>query len=462
MPRNRLACIVFAVVSSCASLHAEELPTIPVGLDAYRQWDRWPQQRIGARAYMRSTYDRQGRNHAADASNFLYQVADDFNVTLDVAGPGLLCFARYNHWHGSPWHYEVDGSDHIVQETSTADPNIPVLGSVFLPEHLFPNPLAWTWSITKGADLSWVPVPFEKSFRMAYSRTRYGTGYYIYQQFVKGVPLSQPIRAWDGKTAPGQDVLDLIQRAGTDIVPQALMDGNSRIPIFRSEALGDGPLGRNQTIAIGTTLPKSPTMLRALEISVPRSQALAFGRARLRITWDDRAQPSIDAPVALFFGAGTLYNRDDREHLVKAFPVHIRFDAERVHLACYFPMPFFKSATIELIGNGDTDVEGIRYGIAYHRLDAPPEHVGYFHATYRDHAKPEPGKDLVLLDTREAEGGGDWSGSVCRHVLHLHRPCKPHHAGRRSSFLLRRQRIAAGLWHRHRGVGVVEETIGAG
>ena len=29
---------------------------------------------------------------------------------------------------------------------------------------------------------------------------------------------------------------------------------------------------------------------------------MAFGRARLRVTWDDRPQPSIDAPVALFFG----------------------------------------------------------------------------------------------------------------------------------------------------------------
>src|SRR5512145_1117249 len=54
-------------------------PVIPVGSDAYKMWDRWPYQRIGARAYMRST---------ADASHFLYQTADDFNVTLDVAGAG--------------------------------------------------------------------------------------------------------------------------------------------------------------------------------------------------------------------------------------------------------------------------------------------------------------------------------------------------------------------------------------
>ncbi|MDQ3133503.1 MAG: hypothetical protein M3Q76_01685, partial [Acidobacteriota bacterium] len=143
-------------------------PVIPVGLDSYLMWERWPYQRIGARAYMRSTYDRAGGNEGADASHFLYQLADDFNVTLDVEGPGILHFARYNHWHGSPWHYVVDGTDHIVQETSSADPTKPVPGSVFMPEHLFPNPLTWTWDITKGADLMWVPIPFERSFRMAY------------------------------------------------------------------------------------------------------------------------------------------------------------------------------------------------------------------------------------------------------------------------------------------------------
>jgi hypothetical protein len=34
-----------------------ESPIIPLGLDAYRQWDRWPCHRIGVRAYLRSTYD---------------------------------------------------------------------------------------------------------------------------------------------------------------------------------------------------------------------------------------------------------------------------------------------------------------------------------------------------------------------------------------------------------------------
>src|SRR4029078_3503548 len=125
-----------------------------------------------------------------------------------------------NHWHGSPWHYEVDGVDHIVKETSSENPKQPPANSVFIPENLVPNPLAWTWADTKGADLSWVPIPFEKSFRMAYSRTHYGTGYYIFHQFVPGVKLSRHIEPWDARTPPDPEVLKLIDRAGTDLAPK--------------------------------------------------------------------------------------------------------------------------------------------------------------------------------------------------------------------------------------------------
>jgi hypothetical protein len=43
----------------------------------------------------------------------------------------------------------------------------------------------------------------------------------------------------------------------------------------------------------------------------------------------------------------------------------------------------------------------------------PPPEVAYFHATYQDHPQPVPGQDLVLLDSRQTEGGGDWSGHFC-------------------------------------------------
>src|SRR5260370_3308095 len=257
---------------ACLLLSAAASAQIPVSLDAYRMWDRWPYQRIGVRAYMRSTYDRAGGNERADASHFLYQLGEDRNLTLYGEAPGELYFVRYNHWHGSPWHYDVDGTDHLVRETSTEDPEHPAADSVFQPQSAFPRPLAWTWADTKGGDLSWVPIGFEERFRMAYSRTFYCTGYYIYHQFVQGAKLTRHITAWHDE-APDRDALELIARAGTDIAPVGMQEASGTI------------LGGTGAVWSG----RGPAAVRKLELSVPREQALAFPQTRLRITADGRA-----------------------------------------------------------------------------------------------------------------------------------------------------------------------------
>ena len=90
----------------------------------------------------------------------------------------------------------------------------------------------------------------------------------------------------------------------------------------------------------------------------------------------------------------------------------IRYDKNRVYLSCYFPMPFFRSARVELAGIGGSVLSGIEWRLRYGTFKDPANWAGYFHATYRDHLSPVLGKDLVLLDTRHTEGGGDWSGQL--------------------------------------------------
>jgi hypothetical protein len=80
---SSVAIIILFFIFTLPAL-AVEPPVVPIGLDAFRQWERWPYQRIGVRAYMRSTYDRRGGNEGADASHFLYQLTDDNNVTLGI------------------------------------------------------------------------------------------------------------------------------------------------------------------------------------------------------------------------------------------------------------------------------------------------------------------------------------------------------------------------------------------
>jgi hypothetical protein len=375
------------------------LPTVPLGADAYRMWASLPTVRVGDRAYLRSTFDRAGGNHAVDASHFLRADRDDFYVSLDVEGPGALVFVRTNHWHGSPWHYVVDGFDQVVTETSTADPTRPVEGSVFEPSALFPRPLTETWSVTRGADLNWVPMAFERSLTLAYGRTRYGTGYYIFHRYAEGADhLSRPLRAWD-RAPPDPAALALLRGAGDELTPRgpevSVREGTLA-------ALVDGP---NAVV----TLQGGASALRMLRFSVPARAAVAFGKLRLRVTWDDRAAPSIDAPVALFFGAGTLYNRDRAEWLVRGLFVSVRTVGERVELTAQHPMPWSRSARVELVGSSP-EVRDVRWETRTVPYDMPAGRWSYFHATYRDHTDPVEGRDLVALDTRGAEGSDDWCG----------------------------------------------------
>lgn len=395
-------CLFSLVQSSGQNPGSLNIPIIPVGSDSYRRWDQWPLQRIGVRAYMRSTYDRSGRNEAADASHFLFANEETYNVTLDVKGKGILYFFRANHWHGSPWHFIVDGNDNIVQETGTLDPvnaKKVLKETEFIPTDPFPQPLNWTWGTTRGADLIWTPMPFAESMRIAYSRTKYGTGYYIYHLFADEKNLSQPIRTWSTKHVPDKDIIDLISSSGTDISPQNIKKISGKCKLNKSKI-------------VLAKIKNSSSVVREFSLTIPITDATDLERIRLLVTWDDAEYPSIDAPLSLFFGAGTLYNREKQEYLVKAFPVNIRYDYAKntIKLACYFPMPFFHSAKFELseVVKNDSEVE---FAIKYEPMPSEARFYSYFHATYRDFPNPVLGRDMIFLDTQGTEGKQDWSGS---------------------------------------------------
>jgi hypothetical protein len=377
-----------------------EPPEIPMGYDAFLQWERWPVLRMGVRAYMRSTFDRTGANHFADAAHFIRIVDDQHSVALDETGPGILWFVRHNHWHGSPWSYTVDGTETIVTESSTADPTRPIANSVFLPEHLFPAGLTYTWSVTKGADLSWVPIPFEKSLQLAYGRTRYGTGYFIFWKLMPGLEnVSLQPGSWDTTQAPPEEVLELLRRSGTDIAPRTS-------DVFQKNGAVSLAAFESKTLA----RIEGASTIRRLAFLVPEKSAEAFLEARLTVWWDGRAHPSIDAPAGLFFGTASLMRDEGQEFIVKSFPMAVRYADGMFEFATYFPMPFLRSARIALAEASGEEIADVSWSLRAQPFTGPANSVGHFHATYRNFPAPALGRDLVLLDTTETEGGGDWCG----------------------------------------------------
>ena len=118
-----------------------------------------------------------------------------------------------------------------------------------------------------------------------------------------------------------------------------------------------------------------------------------------KMFWDGEDSPSVEAPIGDFFGLGhgMLY------HYVSA-PFVI---ASQYGLNCYWPMPFAKSARIEISNEGEQPIGMFYYIIDYRVYDAPREDVGLFHAKYRQEMPTTLGENYKVL---EAEGCGHFVG----------------------------------------------------
>ncbi len=392
-------------------IQTDQPPVIPAGYDAFTLWDRLPIQVLGSRACMAGTYTRGTADGFDDAASFYYRegTSENLRFTRDVKGIGAMVFFRANATHADPWHFFIDGDDiydgvndgghHVVVSSGDG------ANEVILPTSAFPSPLYLDPYTTACGGLIYVPMPFDQHFRIAYENNDYATGYYIIRRYADESIISQPLEDWQLTDVPPAEVVTLLNNSisGQEIAPS--VNGST---VTEQSGTIDVPSGQAVELA---TIRRSPAQIRKLWISIPKTDAEDYGEnLRLRITWDDRAEPSIDAPLPLFFGVGLLYNSTQAEYLLDSFFTDIRYTTDRIELSTVFPMPFFKSAKLELVSSNATPINGVQWSVRLEDFTDPINTVGYFHATYTD-IPMRPSGDQTLLDTVGLEGEQEWSGS---------------------------------------------------
>ncbi len=121
----------------------------------------------------------------------------------------------------------------------------------------------------------------------------------------------------------------------------------------------------------------------------------------LRMTWDGRDHPDVEAPVGDFFAAGFGQRME-----VNSIPVQVENGAS---YNCFWPMPFAKSARIEILNQSDKSIALLYYHLDWLKRNSLPKDTPYFCARYRQEFPAEQGKDYVILD---AEGKGHYVGAV--------------------------------------------------
>ena len=121
----------------------------------------------------------------------------------------------------------------------------------------------------------------------------------------------------------------------------------------------------------------------------------------LRIYWDGRERPGVEAPVGDFFA-----NCFGRRSEVISLPVIVE-DADSYN--CFWHMPFRKSARIEIVNQSEKPISLLYYNIDWIKKDKLPEDTPYFYAQYRQEYPVQHAQDYVILDTK---GKGHYVGTV--------------------------------------------------
>ena len=121
----------------------------------------------------------------------------------------------------------------------------------------------------------------------------------------------------------------------------------------------------------------------------------------LRIYWDGRERPAVEAPVGDFF-ANCFGQRSE----VVSLPVIVE-DADSYN--CFWHMPFRKSARVEIVNQSEKPISLLYYNIDWIKKPCIPDDTPYFHAQYRQEYPAEPGRDYVVLETK---GKGHYVGTV--------------------------------------------------
>ena len=318
-----------------------------------RLLDDWPVLEPGWEARSFSSFDRTGGNDDGFAGTYsaLYVEANGENVLFDAEGPGILDTL----WFTGPdeggagfdagvVRFYLDGEDAPRVEISSS-----ALFSGAQPPFL--SPLVTDNSVSTGAFVSWVPVPFAAHLKVTTTRRPS-----FYQAHYEVLPADASVASFD----PNQDVEKL--RAA-----------------FESSAEPTAPAGA-VTVPLETTL-DGPATVDFLEFTAqapPTDDALA--KARIQITWDGMPQPLVDAPLAAFFGSG-LGVAD-----VSSLPlsIHGRTFTSR------FRMPYLHEAAIRIVGiDGRLRVHA--------RPDSGLGDAAYFAATYSEAQPTTPGQDFEWL-----------------------------------------------------------------
>jgi len=308
------------------------------GIEQMTQMEWLPLQRSEVQVHYEGSIDKLGKN--ADWDWWLYQDARTREwVICEADGPGCLWNFVVHHavGHSDPvYRFYFDGSQTPAFEIKHSEfgvkpPFVAPLADKFLPDSSKDaRLLTMNFQIVR----SFCPMPFAKSMRITSSiklqgnneKTGGGWGHAIWHSY----PTDEGVRTFTGHEDYTK-LLELWRHIGRD--PKSVV-GNTETA-FAATCTG---------ATVRTIFEqKGEGSLAAIHLQVESTNRAALNQLWIRITWDGETMPAVECPVGAFFGNEFGYHRV-QTLLLGSDPAG--------QLYCYWPMPFWHSARIELENRG--------------------------------------------------------------------------------------------------------------
>ena len=353
-----------------------------LGMGELHRLDLLPEMRRSVRVGSVSSYDRTGGNDDGFSGKYSFVAKEDDGVVIaDLEGPGII----YRIWTPTP-------SEDVIEFyfDGEAEPRIAVkFRDLFMGEHRpFVKPLV---GYGAGGFYSYVPLAYEKSCKIKVC----GERVQFYQINFAQYPEAAPVQSWSDS---GTDRSDEERAAAIFAAPGSDLS---------QKVVADGAKCETHTTRVSLEPGKAATLFEANQggriagIRIAPASALA-SKARdllLKIHWDGEAKPAVICPAGDFFGFA--WGKPATTSILVGTADNIAY--------CYFPMPFERSARIELVSER---TEGSAVDLEVEVVFAPvPRRAseGKFYAIWRRENPTAKGSPFTFLET---EGRGHVVGNI--------------------------------------------------
>ncbi len=326
-----LSIIAFVLVLCGALACTDSLPPVtssdmqPVlGIEELSRLDLLPRLKRSVKVGLISSYDRTGGNDDGFSGTYSFVRKEEAGLVLaDLEGPGIIYRIHMPVPADDVIEFYFDG------ETS---PRISLkITELFAGTHApFLSPLVGTGA---GGRYSYVPLTFQRSCKVLVRAEKF----HFYQISYAQYPADFKIPTYEDPPSDAflrllEKAESLIRSAGSDISPYLVSEG-TRMKVHRTRKI----LQPGQTVTMFKT--KNPGRIVGLKLGPAEVFAGKDRDIFIRMYWDGNEEPAVASPV------GDMFGYSFGEPAVRSLLVGTSGETNYM----YFPMPFERSARIELV-----------------------------------------------------------------------------------------------------------------